>query len=160
MRKRTQIIGLIVALQLASLWPMAVRAATIDVVLPTNAAPRVEFGAEELAAALNAVNLNAVIVHTENVGSEKIYLNQPPDSSIGPEGFRFNLMQNNDLMILSRDNSGVLYGCLELARRIRADGKLPTAEIANFRDAPAMKLRGTCIGLQKTYILPGRHVYE
>ena len=23
-----------------------------------------------------------------------------------------------------------------------------------------MKLRGTCIGMQKTYILPGRHVYE
>ena len=33
-------------------------------------------------------------------------------------------------------------------------------EIATFHDKPAMTLRGTCVGLQKTYILPGRKVYE
>jgi hypothetical protein len=160
MRWKAQIIGLTIALIIVCGGQATLRAATIAIVLPTNAPPRVEFGAEKLVAALNVVKLNAAIVHTENVGGEKIYLNQPPDSSIGPEGFRFTLMQNNDLTILSRDHSGALYGCLELARRIRAEGKLPTAEIANFRDAPMMKLRGTCIGLQKTYILPGRHVYE
>ena len=32
--------------------------------------------------------------------------------------------------------------------------------IANFHDKPAMTLRGTCIGMQKTFILPGRKVYE
>ena len=30
----------------------------------------------------------------------------------------------------------------------------------HFIDKPAFALRGTCIGMQKTYILPGRHVYE
>src|SRR5439155_2150695 len=33
-------------------------------------------------------------------------------------------------------------------------------EKIELRDAPAMKLRGPCIGMQKTYILPGRRVYE
>ena len=63
------------------------------------------------------------------------------------------------MVILSDDDSGTLYGCLELAKRIRDAGKLPV-RVCNFHDAPAMKLRGTCIGMQKTYILPGRHVYE
>jgi hypothetical protein len=137
-----------------------VRASSIAIVVSTNATARVEFGAEKLAEALNSVKLDAAIVHSENLSGETIYLNQPHDPSIAREGFRFSLMQNNDLAISSRDDSGTLYGCLELARRVCAEGKLPTAEISNFNDMPAMRLRGTCIGLQKSYILPGRHVYE
>jgi len=30
----------------------------------------------------------------------------------------------------------------------------------SFSDKPMMTLRGTCVGMQKTYILPGRKVYE
>ena len=56
------------------------------------------------------------------------------------------------------DDSGALYGCLELAKRIREAGKLP--DHLKFHDNPVMKLRGTCIGMQKTFIMPGRHVYE
>jgi hypothetical protein len=59
---------------------------------------------------------------------------------------------------MANDDSGVLYGCLELAKRIRADGKLP--DDLFFHDQPAMKLRGTCVAMQKTFILPGRKVYE
>ena len=61
-------------------------------------------------------------------------------------------------MVIGKDDSGVLYGCLELARRVRDAGMLP-AQI-HFADRPAFKLRGPCIGMQKTYILPGRKVYE
>src|SRR5207237_3800152 len=50
------------------------------------------------------------------------------------------------------------YGCLELATRITASKQIP--KDLNFSDAPAFKLRGPCIGMQKTYILPGRKVYE
>src|SRR5439155_12196277 len=53
---------------------------------------------------------------------------------------------------------GTLYGCLELARRVREAKQLP-ADL-HFTDAPAFVLRGTCIGMQKPYILPGRKVYE
>ena len=56
------------------------------------------------------------------------------------------------------DESGVLYGALELCDRLEADQKLPKS--IDFQDAPEMVLRGTCIGVQKTYFLPGRQVYE
>ena len=67
-------------------------------------------------------------------------------------------MRPQDLQIVAGGDSGVLYGCLELAKRIRDAGKLP--KDINFHDAPAMKLRGTCVAMQKTFIMPGRHVYE
>ncbi|MGH7950729.1 MAG: hypothetical protein ACREFE_02245 [Limisphaerales bacterium] len=135
------------------------KAETISIVIPTNAAARVEFGAEKLVEALKAVKLDAVIAHSENNSDRKIYLVSLPASILPPESFSINhAMRPQDLQIVAGGGSGVFYGCLELAKRIRAAGKLP--DDLNFHDAPAMKLRGTCIGLQKTYILPGRHVYE
>lgn len=150
------------------------KAETISIVVPTNAAPRVEFGAEKLAEAINAAKIdsdavvgrlkgeriNAVVVRPDKAAWPNIWVNRWPASGLGREAFSFTIGGNNDIFISSDDDSGALYGCLELARRIREAGKLPGAGIANFHDAPAMKLRGTCIGLQKTYILPGRHVYE
>ena len=152
-------LGRLAVAALVLLVSAGVRAETVSVVIPTNAAPRVEFGAEKLVEALKAVGLGATMTHSEN-GIGQIILNQPHDQAEKPEGFAVYLTARNDLVIISRDDSGTLYGCLELAKRIRAEGKLPTASIADFHDAPAMKLRGTCIGMQKTYILPGRHVYE
>ena len=51
-----------------------------------------------------------------------------------------------------------MYGALELANRIKEEGKIPS-EIA-IQDSPEMVLRGTCIGMQKTTYLEGRGVYE
>ncbi|HTR39985.1 MAG TPA: hypothetical protein VMH87_00020 [Pseudomonadales bacterium] len=147
---------LLITLSLA----FAVRAETISIIIGTNAAPRVEFGAEKLIESLKSANLDASIVQSEKVPGRKIHLETSHDPGINAEGFRFDLMGNNDIVITSGGDSGTLYGCLELAKRISEAGNLPTADIANFHDAPAMTLRGTCIGLQKTYILPGRHVYE
>ena len=48
------------------------------------------------------------------------------------------------------DPSGVLYGELELADRIRAAKALP--EGIDDMEHPALKLRGTCIGMQKQEI--------
>jgi len=56
------------------------------------------------------------------------------------------------------DDSGTLYGCIELADQLKAAGKLP--EKIKLIDQPQMVMRGTCIGLQKTVYLPGRTVYE
>ncbi|MGH7992078.1 MAG: alpha-d-galacturonidase, partial [Limisphaerales bacterium] len=136
----------------------AAQAETISIVVASNAAPRVEFGAEKLVEALKGVKLDAAMVHSENVTGRKIHLETPSDSSAGQEGFRIDSTGNDDLVVTAGDDSGMLYGCLELARRIRDEGKVPT--ITNFADKPAFTLRGACIGMQKTYILPGRHVYE
>jgi hypothetical protein len=133
-------------------------AETISIAIATNAAPRVEFGAEKISEALKAAKFDSTIVRTEKVSGRKIHLETPHDSSVGREGFRIDLMGNNDLVVTSGDDSGALYGCLELAKRIHTDGKLPM--LANFSDKPAMTLRGTCVAMQKTYILPGRKVYE
>jgi hypothetical protein len=62
------------------------------------------------------------------------------------------------IKISGADETGILYGCLELAERIRSAKAFPTN--LEFSDAPEMVLRGQCIGLQKSTYLPGRNVYE
>jgi hypothetical protein len=157
-REMTRTLGVWLVATLLAI-SFAARAETVSVVIASNAAPRVEFGAEKIVAALKAVNLGAVIVQTEtDVVGRKIYVVSDHDSGSGREGFRLDRMDNNDPVVTAGDDSGALYGCLELAKRIRADGKLPL--IASFSDKPAMTLRGTCVAMQKTYILPGRKVYE
>lgn len=64
----------------------------------------------------------------------------------------------NKLLIAGADNSGALYGCLELADRIAVSKEFPV--IINLHDQPEMVLRGTCIGVQKPALLPGRGTYE
>ena len=135
-----------------------VRAGTISIVIPTNAAPRVEFGAERLAAALKTVGIESVVVGDEakvKPGSKIVVGNT---TGPGKEGFTLATASDGSLTVVGGDDSGMLYGCLELARRIREAGRLPGD--VNFHDAPGFVLRGTCIGMQKTFILPGRHVYE
>ena len=134
------------------------RAEDISVIVGTNAAPRVKFGAGKLVDALKAVKLDATIAHSEKVSGRKIHLELPHDPGAGREGFRFDLMGNDDLVISSGDDSGALYGSMELAKRIREVGKIPN--VSNFHGKPVMTLRGPCIGMQKTFILPGRKVYE
>ena len=50
-------------------------------------------------------------------------------------------------VVTGSDASGVLYGEMELAARIKADGALP--EGIDDTEHPALKLRGACIGMQK-----------
>lgn len=143
----------------AWLWAtgLAVRAESISIITPPNASPRVKFGAEKLVEALIATGQAGPSPH---ISGRVIHLEAPHDPTIGSEGFRFDLADHNDIVVTSGGDSGTLYGCLELAKRIREAGNLPATGIAGFKDAPMTTLRGTCIGLQKTYILPGRHVYE
>ena len=68
------------------------------------------------------------------------------------------------IMVTGNDATGVIYGCVELADRIRQAGGLaqyvamPSQH--SIQEAPQMVMRGTCIGLQKTVYLPGHGVYE
>ena len=55
-------------------------------------------------------------------------------------------------------DTGVLYGLTELRERVEKEGHFPH-EIT-FGDAPVFKLRGPCVGLQKTKVEPPRLTYE
>jgi hypothetical protein len=108
--------------------------------------------------ALKTIELDPVIVRSEKSGVRQIVVTKQPDRETGREGFVLLSQRNGNATVAAADDSGLLYGCLELASRIREQGKVPAALF--FADHPAFTLRGTCIGMQKTYILPGRKVYE
>jgi hypothetical protein len=69
------------------------------------------------------------------------------------EGYQIS-RNRQKISVIGNDPSGVIYGCVELAERIRQDKGLFVDE------SPQMVMRGTCIGLQKTVYLPGHAVYE
>ena len=54
------------------------------------------------------------------------------------------------LILQAFGETGILYGCLELAERITAAGKLP--QQFEITDSPEMVFRGACIGVQKPYL--------
>ncbi len=144
----------------ALLFSRIAHAETVSIVIPSNAAPRVEFGAERLVAALTAVKAEAAVVRSAPSSGPRIYVNRPPRTGSQSEGFWLNqTMQGGYPSVLGEDDSGALYGCLALAKRIREAGQLPL-HLNVVHEKPTMRLRGTCIGMQKTYILPGRKVYE
>lgn len=72
------------------------------------------------------------------------------------EGFYIAALPGGLTVVAGGSPSGALYGCLELARRIREGG----AEEIAFGDAPVFRLRGMAVGLQKTKIEPPRQTYE
>ena len=76
----------------------------------------------------------------------------------GKEGFYIETCPAELNVICGGDDTGALYGCMELCDRIERDGEYP-AEIT-FGDAPAFKLRGPAVGLQKTKVEAPRLTYE
>lgn len=151
-------------------------AQTVTLVVDSNAAPRVRFGVAKLRPALESIGYAAEVAsESKSTPGRTIVIGnleksavigrfrdadrlKLPDSDLRKEGFVVATGADGALVVAGADDSGTLYGCLELARRVRQAGKLP-AEL-RVADAPAFVLRGTCIGMQKTYILPGRKVYE
>lgn len=119
--------------------------ASADIEFPANASPRVRYGVERLDRALPA-NAPRIFVQTSSRLTK-------------PEGFTLTVADNGTIMVVGADDSGALYGCLELAQRFREKRDLPRVG-APLADAPQFVLRGPCIGMQKTYLLPGRKVYE
>ena len=152
-----------------------VDAATVQLVCDAEASPRIAFGVERLKEALADAGLEVLAVDAATVRPEDTVISvgkrksvavralAPPvgpevqDRELGPEGFSL-LAMGSKVAVIGEGDSGVLYGCLELASHIRDQGGLPN-ELA-VTNRPAFKLRGTCIGMQKPYRLPGRQIYE
>lgn len=76
----------------------------------------------------------------------------------GREGFYLETCPSRLTVVVGGDDVGTIYGCVELADRIRGNSEIPR-NLA-FYDAPEFKLRGPCLGLQKTKIEPPRLTYE
>ena len=76
----------------------------------------------------------------------------------GPaEGFSIE-HEGKFISIKGNDATGCIYGVNKLIECYEID---PTLRIlSSVREAPEMKLRGACVGLQKTEYLPGHRVYE
>jgi hypothetical protein len=143
----------------------------ISIIISPQAAPRVQFGVERLSSTLKnsgyevmvsqssqiPQNRPLVIVATKNNIPLISEFDNLKDTEIGNEGFVLE-SKDNVTVVFGGDDSGTLYGCLELADRITKAGVLP--KDFRFVGKPAMVLRGTCIGMQKTRLLPGRKVYE
>ncbi|HEY6954350.1 MAG TPA: hypothetical protein VI385_03855, partial [Flavisolibacter sp.] len=147
----------------------------VVIVVEPHANPRIEFGASRLLQALEASGYRSELVHQNKqpVGKRSIVVGTEHSSLVAAvsdkrgmylpenkpkEGFTIGSVPNGNLFVSGTDYSGALYGCLELADRIKQSGKLPDS--ISFSDAPQMVLRGECIGLQKSTYLPGRKVYE
>ncbi len=83
-----------------------------------------------------------------------LYHDQLPEG----EGFQLETVAGGGIAVIGGSDTGALRGCVELAKRIRKERRLPQ-ELLYF-DAPVMQLRGVCVGLQKTTVEPPRRTYE
>lgn len=80
-----------------------------------------------------------------------------PVNESAKEGFV--LISNKEITVIAGgDDSGALYGSLELSELIKKRGKLP--EKIQISDKPVFTLRGPCVGMQKTYVLPNKGIYN
>lgn len=84
-----------------------------------------------------------LIYHTEAPQGEGFYLESCPGKLI---------------VVCGGSDTGALYGCMELAERVKESGELP--EEITFGDAPVFRLRGPAVGLQKTKVEAPRLTYE
>lgn len=123
---------------LATAWP-----ARASIELPDRASPRIRYGAKRLQASLPAA-APAIVVRKDATITRK-------------EGFTIAAAASGSITVTGADDSGALYGCLELARLLSTGWPKGPQVIS---DAPTFVLRGPCIGMQKTTYLPGRRVYE
>jgi len=131
--------------------------------------PRIQFGLLQLTETLKKIGYKPSIVSTKNfkAGNQiiiRIDTGRKANGKIAGaftipgEGFVISTPAKGSIELTAVDASGILYGCLELAERIKAIKKIPVS--LSVSDHPQMVLRGQCIGLQKPTYLPGRHVYE
>lgn len=148
---------IIVVLAVATLWSCGSRK-SIALQYPEDASNRVKFAAEHFTKEFEKRGYNVIAGEDVPEGVTVVRLSVATDS-VGPkEGFTIN-SADGVIDVIGNDDSGVIYGCRELIDRVEMDGNLDNLP-ATFTDAPEMVLRGSCVGVQKPYFLPGRAVYE
>ena len=121
------------------------------IVTGTNPAPRELYAAEQLRAATSSLQSNETILlaHSGDDALKPYAAQLSALSASVPESFVLR-RSGSAVIVAGADASGVLYGALELAARIREAHALPAT--LSVEDHPHMKMRGTVIGLQKPEI--------
>ena len=136
---------------------MALQAETIKVITAKKASNREQYAKEYLEKKLTALGYT--------IGQKKVdYSISLVNTGSGPaEGYSIS-KEKKCITVSGNDATGVIYGCVELADRLRQAGygkdNLSPLHFSPLSEAPQMVMRGTCIGLQKTVYLPGHTVYE
>ncbi|HVW22701.1 MAG TPA: hypothetical protein VHC86_15910 [Opitutaceae bacterium] len=132
---------------------------------PERPSPRVQYGLDRLAAAIR--DTGAAVAEAAGARHVAVGLYSDPalrgrlapaPAAPAAEGFVLGTAADGTLVVAGADDSGILYGCLELGRLTRDGGALPAR--ASEDESPALKVRGPCIGLQKPTLLPGFAEYE
>jgi hypothetical protein len=132
--------------------------------IPTSSTPRVQYGANQLKQILVSKGYQVFLDSQANFKKPNVYQNVPIQRvqlAQAYEGMAEGFIITGDahqIDIKAGDASGALYGFLALKDSVSINGTLPTQ--IQIKDEPQMKMRGTCIGLQKPFYLPGRTVYE
>jgi hypothetical protein len=125
----------------------------VTIVAEPRRAPRIEYGIERLSEALKqagyrpTVSTRATSGETISVGVATAAEVRAPASA---QGFHLKSLDARRTAIAGADPSGVLYGALELAARVKKLGRIPRD--LDVEDAPKFVLRGPNIGMQKTEI--------
>jgi hypothetical protein len=123
-------------------------------VVEGNASPRIQYAADQLNKALAGISQpespTRIILSSDKL--EKV------EGKRSPEGYHLSREVDGAYRVRGFGDSGVLYGALELAKRVTESCELP--HILDVTEVPAFRLRGPCIGMQLTSILPGRDAYE
>jgi hypothetical protein len=126
-------------------------AAPVNVVTAKGATPREMYGADKLREALEGVQAEhgAHVLAAVRSAPELAKFDLPRFWPQAEEAFEIKQV-GKTWVVTGSDPSGVLYGELELADRVRAAKELP--EGIDDMEHPVLKLRGTCIGMQKQEI--------
>ena len=135
--------------------------------------PRLRLGAEQIDAVL--CGGSEFVVADRAPGTDEIFitvrgrseaLQRLEDSQDilyhvkAPEGEAFQIEKSasGGVAVIGGSATGALYGCMRLCELIEKDDRVPP-EALDY-DEPAFRLRGPCVGLQKTTIEPPRRTYE
>lgn len=133
----------------------------IVIVTEQEPSSRVSYGVEKLKEALETTKHEVSVLsdseYTESGDAYTIFVKVSEIDTLAKEGYSIESKDEN-IQIIGNDPSGAMYACMELIDQIKHEGKLP--KDINVQDQPEMVLRGACVGVQKTYYLPGRTVYE
>lgn len=140
----------IIVLSIVTCLTLTIMAQKVRIITHKNASNRELYAAQYLKDKLTAMGYDV----SPKKGTRITLLNVGSGPS---EGYVIS-SDKKGILVSGNDGSGVIYGCVELAERIKMAGALNS--IQSTAEQPQMVMRGTCIGLQKTVYLPGHAVYE